>query len=339
MLPQHKQKDSHTITNLVLPNFFKQKFRLSQYALLFFLILPFTNNLIGQVHNNGELFIGDEGLFHIASGNFDFGLGRASTSRTDVNHGAISFSEVANWNGANTSYYLDGFAESSTDFLFPIGHANIYAPIRVTPSNNDIVAAAYFRENPFTIGSTINDNITTLSALEYWSIESSNNDVDISLSWSISSAIPNLTSGSLSNLTIVGWNGSSWIGIPSTIDSNSILGKSSTLDSGSISTSSGISMANYTAFSLGAKKQTIDPDTPDKLIIYIVQNNLHIESSLPIAYLTVYDILGQKVFTEKINGDYNYIRPFYYAEAVYIALVGFDTGKNRLVSTKIMNKN
>lgn len=339
MLLQHKQKDLHTLTNLVLPNFFKRKFRVSKYALLSILILLSITKLIGQVHNNGALHIGDEGVFHIATGNFDFGLGAASTSRIGINHGAISFSEVASWNGANTSYYLDGFAESSSDFLFPIGQANIYAPIRVTPSNSDSVAAAYFRENPFTIGSTIDDNISSLSALEYWSIESSNNDAHISLSWSILSAIPNLTSGSLSNLTIVGWNGSSWIGIPSTIDSNSILSNSSTMDSGSISTSLGISMANYTAFSLGAKKQSIDPDTPDKLIIYIVQNNLHIESSLPIAYLTVYDVLGQKVFTEKINGDYNYIRPFYHAEAVYIALIGFDTGRNRLVSTKVLNKN
>jgi hypothetical protein len=66
-----------------------------------------------------------------------------------------------------------------------------------------------------------------------------------------SSAISDLTSSSLPNLTIVGWDGSAWVTIPSIVDEYSIQ-EISSLVSGSISSNAQLDLSIYSAFSLGA---------------------------------------------------------------------------------------
>jgi hypothetical protein len=69
----------------------------------------------------------------------------------------------------------------------------------------------------------------------------------VSLSWRPSSAISDLTSSSLPNLTIVGWDGSAWVTI-SIVDEYSIQGEISSLVSGSISSNAQLDLSIYSAF-------------------------------------------------------------------------------------------
>jgi hypothetical protein len=101
-----------------------------------------------QVKNNGIITIGDQGIFHIESGIFNFGLGNITTSRSHLDHGTLSFSSEALWEKATSINHVDGYVSSSFDFMYPTGQAGIYAPIQVTSSTTEKIKAAYTRANP-----------------------------------------------------------------------------------------------------------------------------------------------------------------------------------------------
>jgi hypothetical protein len=294
------------------------------------------NPLQGQVINNSNLYIGDIGVFYIGKGDFEFGSGTTTTTRTKRDNGILSFSDSSTWKDASTTHFVDGYAQSNTTFVFPVGQLGIYAPVKAIPSSATNIEAAYFREDPKSVGNAIDNTIAVLSSVEYWNIISYDTNTKISLSWKNTSYISDITSATLSNLTIVGWNGLKWIIIPSTIDSESIEGEVSSIHSGSISSTTGLNLSNYSAFSLGSMINSAE-NTDIKLIAYFNNNKLYIEASQPITALVIYDVLGQKIVAEKINGDFKYNRPFDHAEAVYFALIELNKGASQ-ITLKLMNK-
>ena len=56
---------------------------------------------------------------------------------------------------------------------------------------------------------------------------------------------------SLSSLTIVGWNGTQWVSLASTVDGTSLLGGTSSLTTGSITTNLALVPDTYTVYTLG----------------------------------------------------------------------------------------
>lgn len=294
------------------------------------------NTLQGQVINNSNLYIGDTGTFFIGSGIFDFGIGTTTTTRTKTNNGVLSFSDAAKWEDASIRHFVDGYVQSNTTFVFPIGQLGIYAPIKVIPSNSTSLESAYFREDPKSIGAILDNTIAVLSSVEYWNILGNDSNAQITLSWKNTSYLSDITSATLSNLTIVGWNGLKWVIIPSTIDSESLEGEVSSLNSGSISSTTGLNLSNYSAFSLGSMLNSVE-NTNIKLIAYFNKNKLYIEAYQPITALVIYDVLGQKIVSEKINGEFKYNRPFDHAEAVYFALIELNKGASQ-ITLKLMNK-
>jgi hypothetical protein len=297
-----------------------------------------------QVKNDGDLYIGDNSVISIGDESFDFGVGVITTSRTELEYGALSFSDVASWKGADDAHFVDGYAQtySSSAFILPIGQSNIFAPIQVIPSNSEGVDAAYFRLTPHSIGSVVDESILSISSVEYWDINSTGASATISLCWSSSSAISSLTSVSLSNLTIVGWNGSKWVVIASLVDEYSILGSISSLVSGSISSNETVDLSAYSAFSLGTTTATKQLQVPDfdtvELIAYANKNKLFISASLPITALIVYDIMGKVILSEHLNGALKHELPFYHAEEVYVVKIELENSTS-LITKKIINKN
>jgi hypothetical protein len=307
----------------------------------FFVTILFNLNLVqAQLRNDSNLYIGDNSVLYVDVQTFDFGSGTTKTSRTKLYHGILALSNNVSWLGANDKHFIDGYARtySTNTFVLPIGQFDIYAPIQVTASNPSGVDAAYFRLPANSIGTVFEKSISAISTVEYWDINSKGTNAKISLSWSSSSAISALTSYSLANLTMIGWNGSKWVVILSTVDQYSMRGESS-LTSGSISSNSEVDLSVFSAFSLGATKTEQIP-TKTEFIIYINQNKLYIESSARISDVEIYDIMGNRVISEKVATPYKYNMPFQYEEAVYVALIKFEGGvikTQKIINSRIIH--
>jgi hypothetical protein len=322
--------------SLFIPTYFWENIKLkcTTKTLAILILVLLLNQLNAQVKNNGIIYIGDKGIFHIGSGIFNFGLGNITTTRTNPDHGVFAFSSDALWEEATTLNHVDGYVESSFDFIFPTGQAGIYAPIQVTSSATEKIKAAYTRANPSQLNTTVNPAEANVTHLEFWDINGINSANTISLTWRNSSNISHLTNAQLTDLTIVGWNGKSWVEIPSQIDTTSILGEISSLESGSITSIPNFNLADYSVFTFG-KKET--QPVPIQFAIYVFQNNLYIDSSLPIDSLIVYTLWGQKLFEKKIAPTEHYYTPFFHSQAVYVAIVSFENNSRPELTTKIMN--
>lgn len=210
-----------------------------------------------QVQNNNSIYVGNNANFYVAAGNYNFGPSPATTqtSKLAASYGVLSFSATAIANGANDSHYLNGYARTygTTQAILPVGDGGFYAPVAVTPSASTGVDAAYFRASALTVGAAKAASVNLISTTEYWNVKSSGANSRISLTWRATSGIAYLTNGSLSNLTILGWNGSQWVNIASTVDVTSILGGVSNFTAGSISTNASVALSAYSAFTIGSK--------------------------------------------------------------------------------------
>lgn len=304
----------------------------------------FIGNIVhSQIKNNGDLYIGDNSTLHIDAETFDFGSGTLKTSRTNLNYGMLSMSDGSSWAGANKTHFVDGYVQthSTAAFVLPLGQSGVYAPIQVTSSNSGGLDAAYFRSPANDIGTVFDEAIFAISPVEYWDIRSTGVKADIALSWSSSSDISSLTSCSLTNLTIIGYNGFAWVVIPSTVDEYSILGEISNLGYGSISSNKEIDLSAYLAFSLGTtttKQQSVAQFEKVELTAYINKNRFSIKSSQPITALIVYDMTGKKILSERLNADLEYDIPFNQAEGIYIARIELNNSGS-LITRKTINRN
>lgn len=216
-----------------------------------------VNVISAQIYNAGEMIIHDGGELYVASDSFNFSNinGNTLTSRTANTNGKVSFSATATAVGESNNHFVDGFIKyyGNTSFIAPVGNNNVLAPVRLNPENTSGVEVAYVRENPSTIGGTLGITIETLIPVEYWIVKGTNSS--ISLSWRSSSNLANfLLSPSLTYITIVGYNGSQWVEIPSFYDTTSFLGNLSSETEGSITTLNSINLNDYTAFALAVKK-------------------------------------------------------------------------------------
>lgn len=210
-----------------------------------------------QVQNNSSIYISDNTNMYISTGNFNFGNSPATTqtTKTASTYGVLSFGATAQGFNASDSHYLNGYARTygTAQAILPIGANSVYAPIAVTPSANTGVDGAYYRAAASTIGTAKAATVNAISGIEYWDVRSSSANATISLTWRPTSNVATLTSGSLNNLIIIGWNGTQWVQIPSTINATSILGGTSTFNAGSITSNTNVVLSTYSAFSIGSK--------------------------------------------------------------------------------------
>jgi hypothetical protein len=212
-------------------------------------------------------------------GQHDFQMGSGTISQGIIGSerptkSSYGFLQGASWLNANDNAFIDGYATTygTGAFTFPIGDNGKYRPAAVSASETAAPAsAAYYGADPTTAITSalqggneialptgapfaITAKATGISAVtnkEYWDIKGTT-AAKISLTWDATSAISTLTSSTLANLTIVGWNGTQWVRIPSTVDATSILGTASTITEGSITTDAAITPNTYTVYSFGA---------------------------------------------------------------------------------------
>ena len=187
----------------------------------------------------------------------------------------MSFLGSANWKGASTTSFIDGYVRSykSGAFTFPIGDNGNYRPAAISAASLLAPAdAAYFHINPsVAVTNSIfggdepilpatgpfstnakQEAIQTIDPTGYWHIQGSN-PTRISLSWIASTSMASFTNNDLRNLTIIGWKNNQWVEIPSKVDVTPILGALSDFGSGSITTLADIVPTDFVVYALGSK--------------------------------------------------------------------------------------
>jgi len=185
-------------------------------------------------------------------------------------YGTLNFASTAvSYTGADNANNVDGYLRKSgtASFIFPVGSNGHYGPFAAAA---DGTTGAYFHADPNSAvvpnpaggsypplpagapfsTSSKGSGVTSVSSVEYWDIDGSGS-TNVTLTWNAGSGVGTLTGNTLSQLTIVGWDGSKWVNIPSAVDATSALGGSSSLTAGSITTSASITPDTYTAYTLG----------------------------------------------------------------------------------------
>lgn len=226
---------------------------------LFSFIAFFFNAINAQVQDNGLIHIFNSGSVNLFTGTYNFGGGTTttSTSRTSLLYGKMIFTEGVTATGASNSHFLDGYGSYSgtTAFVFPLGQSSVYAPVKVIPSTSASIDAAYYYSNPASLGSTLDPLVISISNQGYWHIAGTNS-CQVTLTWSQSNMVNGFVDV-IDNLIIVGFNGTKWVKLPSTVDISSLFNTTSNLVQGSITTTSNVNLGDYHYFTIGTK--TGDP--------------------------------------------------------------------------------
>lgn len=225
--------------------------------LLMFGMLFYMKTTHAQMHNNGALYIGANATAYMKTGEFSFGAFASTSTKKEDPKGVLSIASGAAIASGTSSQFVDGWVNTkgTGTFTFPVGVAsstNYYAPIQATPVSGSLgVSTAYFRADASLIGD-LDETLTSVSINEYWKITGSN--ATVSLTWNNASAVP-VTLNQLANITIAGFNisNSKWEAISSMVNVTSVLGGVSLVTSGSVTSSTTITLANYSAFSIGLK--------------------------------------------------------------------------------------
>jgi hypothetical protein len=192
------------------------------------------------------------------------------STKRDSPIGLVSFGPTVVSGVLGEKIYVDGYIKKkgADSFIFPVGDNGSYRPFvaaadqtygayfQVDPSvaiTSDPLGGNYGvlpQGGPFDI-SSLDKSLGAVSNKEYWDINGAN-PTHITLTWDQQSELAEWAkSGGLSKLTIVGWDGAGWVKIPSTIDIESVLGKTSTISSGSITSASAIVPDTYNVYTLG----------------------------------------------------------------------------------------
>jgi len=284
----------------------------------------------GGVGIFGNTYVGSGGQLHTAAYTLYF-EGGLSTER-NLPKGVISFDTTAQYSNAGTGKFTDGYvrAYKTGVFVFPVGAGDIYAPITVNLANTSVVDAAYNHE-AFNAAAFNPLAIEALYTTGYWDVLGNNNGT-VTLSWEEATGLATLADA-VDELTIAGWNGTSWVVIPSAAD------EASTLTSGTISTSAAVDFNSYSAFTFAklfeeettGLQETFRPQT----YLMLKDNVFTLESAQNVAEVTLYDLNGKQLGTYTVNAD-TYSTAFKHHKTVYLAKVTLTDG--RVLSHKLMHQ-
>ncbi len=233
------------------------------------------------IHNMGESVIFGVHDFDMGSNGILPGI--IGTERTNdlAQYGVLGFSDVSGgWTGIGDDSYVDGYVKIYGDdpFVFPVGDNGKFRPVAI--SGADGTTVAYYKVDPelattsdlfggrygaLPFGgpfprSSKSNLVVHVSDLEYWDIDGSE-PTKITLTWDIFSEIDRISDNNLDKLSIIAWDGTEWVVIPSDIDflhlnntrSSPIFNAGlSNFVKGSITTLSEIVPDDYLAFTFGA---------------------------------------------------------------------------------------
>jgi len=290
------------------------------------------------IHHGAEIFVHGKLIFNANNGAGTH-PGIITTSRHSQSPGVVSLMG-SEWENAAEDRFVDGYVKVYNDnpFTFPIGNLGNFQPISISGASGTTAAYIYddARKLPFIDSSvslrsseaTTSDTNVRASDVEYWDLRGEK-ATKVTLHWDVNSTIEHLTNGDLSNLTVVGWNGSSWEVISSSVDQNvfyatespaSFSGESSTYSFGSITTDGDIVPDDYDVITFGVLSSEDLKDGETEFGSELVNNetieltlfpnpttdlsNINIDYDLSQtqsdATLVIFDSRGETVYTKQL---------------------------------------
>jgi hypothetical protein len=249
--------------------------KLSAFVILLFLLAAVGISAQGigsygntYIHQGAEIGLHGKLVFYNNGAGANHGV--MMTNRSSINPGVVAFGDNATWESAADDRHIDGYvrAYSNESFTFPIGNLGKFQPITISGATG--TTAAYFYDNvaklPFidnavsTRSSAVSEMNLRVSEEEYWDLRG-DKPTKVTLHWDHDSAIEQLSNGELENLAIVGWNGSTWEVLSSSVDQNvvdvttsigSFSDDESSFAAGSITTNDEIVPDDYSVITFGA---------------------------------------------------------------------------------------
>lgn len=317
-------------------------------ALILTLSLSLMSILGAQsgINSNGNVYVhsgsgmGVHGDLYFNNNGAGTHPGIIVTNRDSNNPGAVAFSNTASWKHAADDRHVDGFVSiySNHAFTFPIGNLGYFKPVSISGGGYGTMAA-YYHDNPLklpyinsevkTRTATSEENVNEtvkVSETEYWDVRG-DRPTKLTLYWDTNSDIGQLANEELSGLTIVGWKGSTWEIISSSVDeymidiTNYAASRSqgtSDIYSGSITTEEIIpndydvftfavisSTANEGNIEFGSElndneriEMTVFPNpTSDLSLLNVDYDISDVQSD---AYLVVYNAIGEIIFRQQL---------------------------------------
>lgn len=160
--------------------------------------------------------------------------------------GFVNFTASSTWSGASDAAHVNGFVRtfSTGPFVFPVGNGERLRMLGISGSAN--ATAAFFDEDPaITTGvmDITNPDLEAVSDREFW-ILTGGAETTVTLTWDQLTNIEDLVTGDINRLTIIGWNGSSWDIIPTTVNASALANNSSNVLDDAISTSFSVGSAS-----------------------------------------------------------------------------------------------
>ena len=292
------------------------KFKISIVTLLTMLACAVVAQSVGSfgntyIHENAEVGLHSKLIFN----NNGMGTypGIIITNRNSQNPGVFSFAKNATWENADDFQHIDGFVKvyGNDAFTFPVGNLGNFKPLSISGASGTMVAYSYDNpvKLPFVNTSTssrsisVDDNINVqVTDVEYWDLRGSN-ETKVTLYWDTNSAIGQLTNEDLTALTIVGWNGSSWKVLSSSVDDNvlsisdsygSKTSSQSTVNNGSITTDETIVPDDYDVITFGVLTDVLEENGQTEFGSELVDENIE---------FTVFP--NPAVDLSNVNIDYN----------------------------------
>jgi hypothetical protein len=212
-----------------------------------------TSTLFGNTHVASGV---ETGLFGVVS------LQGVSTTDRSSSYGAFSFTKMVSWVNASDANHINGYVKKygATPFTFPVGDNGAFRPVSMSgfATSGQTATAAYFAAAPVS-PSALGTGVSAVSAVEYWDIDGTA-ATRLTLTWDAASNVTALTGSTLSALTILGWNGSQWVAIPSTVAATTLDESSAcseftatagTLTVGAITTDAALNPGTYQYYTLG----------------------------------------------------------------------------------------
>lgn len=200
------------------------------------------------------------------------GMNGLQAQRRTIFTDRLAFGRVSYPSAATiTANMVDGYVKATGNnrFIFPVSDNSVFRPFAASAEGT---TGAYFSANP-AVGVTTSHkggnypplptgapfsatskdaNIGKVSTREYWDINGTT-ATKITLSWHLESSMSSFApGGNMSKVYIIGWNGSRWVKIPSTIDPVSVFGNNSFVSAGSMTTNAAIIPNTYLAYTFGA---------------------------------------------------------------------------------------
>jgi len=167
-----------------------------------------------QIYSTTQTFAGG---YYGVYGQLTFNTGFVVTPRATPTTSSAYFTTGSTYTGASNASHVNGYAEKEgiTAFTFPVGNGTKIRTAGISaPASSAKFQAAYWFANPnsatlpsgapFPVAN-LGTGVSAVSNLEYWDINGAL-PVNITLSWDAASALGTLTSNTIADLVIAGYN-------------------------------------------------------------------------------------------------------------------------------------